>query len=308
MRAVAEAPGKVIIAGEHFVVHGAWALAAALERRVRVAASDSDGLAVISDVFPVRSPKLAPIRDVVAVMSREYTFKPNIRLHISSELPQGSGLGSSAATMVGVVSAVARLRGIRLSTKETIKLSMIGEKVTHGRPSGIDPTVCTMGGAVLFRPGDSPLRVSLGGARTLLVAYSGRSRSTKRQVSRVSSVKKSFPGLFDGLTESISEVSRMAAERLTAGDQKGLGKLLTFNQAVLATIGVSTPETDRLVQAFLSQGCYGAKLTGAGGGGCVLAVGPKGKEKRITSSLRARGIETFQTSVPAAGVRSWLER
>jgi mevalonate kinase len=309
MRAIAEAPSKAIITGEHFVVHGAWALAAALPRRVRVEARESAGFKVISDEFSSSGASgLRPIARVVGAMAREFSFDPHLTLSIESEIPKGAGLGSSASTMVAVASAIARLRSIDLQASDIIRLSMVGEREVHGHPSGIDATVCTIGGVVLFRPGTDPRRVAFKGRRSLIVAFSGKKRSTKRQIRRVAGVKEAFPNLFDGLTEAASEVSLMSMKKLVEGDMKGLGRLLSFNHAALSTLGVSNRPLDKLVDLTLSLGAYGAKLTGGGGGGSVVAVAPGGKEKSIISGLRGRGFEAFQAEIPVDGVKSWLER
>ena len=309
MKAIAEAPSKAIITGEHFVVHGAWALAAALPRRVRVEASESEGFSIVSDTLS-RAGKsgLSPIAEVVGAMARELSFSPHLTISIRSEIPERAGLGSSASTMVAVASAVGRLRSLRLRASDIIRFSMVGEREVHGHPSGIDAAVCAIGGVVLFRPGTDPKRVSLEGRRSLIVAFTGKKRSTKRQISRVAGVKETFPSLFDGLTEAVSETSLMAARRLAEGDTEGLGRLMSFNHAVLSTLGVSNRPLDRLVELALSLGASGAKLTGAGGGGSVVAVAPRGKEKSIISGLRGRGFEAFRAEIPVDGVKSWLER
>jgi mevalonate kinase len=309
MKAIAEAPSKAIITGEHFVVHGAWALAAALPRKVRVVVSESAGLKVISDKFPsAGAPGLRPIKGVVEAMAREFSFNPRLTVSIRSQIPEEAGLGSSASTVVAVASAVARFRSLDLRTSDIIRFSMVGEREVHGRPSGIDAAVCAIGGVILFRPGTSPKKVPFKGRRSLIVALSGKKRSTKRQIRRVAVVKETFPSLFGGLTEAASEVSLMAAERLAEGDMKGLGRLLSFNHAVLSTLGVSNQPLDRLVDLALSLGAYGAKLTGAGGGGSVVAVAQEGKEKSIVSGLKGRGFEAFRAEIPVDGVKSWLDR
>jgi mevalonate kinase len=309
MKAIAEAPSKAIITGEHFVVHGAWALAAALPRKVRVVVSASPSFRVNSDrVSRTDAKALRPVAVVVEAMAKEFSFSSRLTVSISSEIPDGAGLGSSASTMVAVASAVARLRSLALGLSDIVRFSMVGEAEVHGHPSGIDATVCTFGGVVLFRPGSAPESVVFRGQRSLIVAFSGRKRSTKRQIRRVAGVKETFPSLFGGLTDSASEVSLMAAKRLAEGDMKGLGKLLNFNHAVLSTIGVSNQSLDRLVDLALSLGAYGAKLTGAGGGGSIIAVAPGRKEKSIIAGLRGRGFEAFRAVVPANGVKSWLER
>ncbi|HYB07071.1 MAG TPA: mevalonate kinase [Nitrososphaerales archaeon] len=309
MKAIAEAPSKAIITGEHFVVHGAWALAAALPLRVRVEVSQAPSLAIRSDRFEGRdSPELRPVSRVVEGMARQFSVTPSVRVSISSEIPEGAGLGSSAATMVAVASAFSRLHSLGLKVDELVRCSMVGERFIHGRPSGIDPTVCAYGGVVLFKRGSKPRRLSMDGTRSLIITYSGEKRSTKGQIGRVSVMRERFPGLFAMLAGAVSELGFTAAEKLRQGDMEGLGRVLAINQAALETIGVSNEAINGIVDLLGSLGCYGAKLTGAGGGGSVVAVAPKAKEKSIVSGLSARGFETFKVKVPTEGVRSWLER
>jgi mevalonate kinase len=309
LRAIAEAPSKVIITGEHFVVHGAWALAAALPRRVHVEVSPAKSFKVRSDRFEKGSPaELLPVSRVVEAMSREFSVSPSVAVSIRSAIPEGAGLGSSAATMVAVAAAFSRLYSLRLGPAEVVRFAMEGERQVHGNPSGIDPTISAHGGVLLYRPGSAPKKVSLGSPRSLLVSYSGRKRSTRGQINTVARMKEKHPGLFSMLAKGVSSLSLDAAARLQEGDMRGLGNLLAVNHAVLGTVGVSNQVLDQMVDLFGSLGSYGAKLTGAGGGGSVLAVAPEAKEKSIVSGLTARGFETFRVQIPSEGVRSWPER
>ena len=308
MKAIAEAPSKAIITGEHFVVHGAWALAAALPRRVRVQVSPASRFHVRSDKFGAdRSSELLPIARVVESMAREFSVDTAVRVSVASTIPEGAGLGSSAATMVAVASAFSRFHSLGLGVDELVRCSMVGERSVHGRPSGIDPAICGHGGVILFRPGSTPRKVTFEGSRKLMISYSGRKRSTKGQIGRVSLMKDRFPGLFSSLGDAVSELSLAAAERLREGDMRGLGRLLALNHAALEMVGVSNKTLDEMIDIFASFGSYGAKLTGAGGGGSVLAVAPEAKEKSIVSGLTARGFETFSVRIPTEGVRSWSE-
>jgi mevalonate kinase len=309
LKAVAEAPSKAIITGEHFVVHGAWALAAALPRTLRVEVRPASEFAVHSDRFPGNDyTGFGPIAKVVEAMGREFSVSPSVDVSITSSIPQGAGLGSSASTMVAVCSALSRLYSLSLGVDEVVNCAMVGERRIHGRPSGIDPAICAHGGVLLFRPGSRPRKVHLQGPRTLIVSYSGMKRSTKGQIGRVSLARNRHTAFFSILADSVSELSLSAAEKLQAGDMRGLGRLMTLNHAVLGTVGVTNETLDDMVDFIASHGAYGAKVTGAGGGGSVLAVAPKAKEKSIVSGLAARGFETFRAKIPAQGVKSWLER
>jgi mevalonate kinase len=308
MKAIAEAPSKAIITGEHFVVHGAWALAAALPRRVRVEVVESAHPTVVSNRMPSTGTLGRPILGVVESMAKEFSFSPNLSVSVISDVPEGAGLGSSASTMVATASAVARFHSLDLQPPDIFRYSMVGEKEVHGRPSGVDAAACTFGGVVLFKPGSTPRAISLKGQRSLIVAFSGRKRRTKHQIRRVAEVKDTLPSFFGSLTEAASEVSLMAAEKLAGGEMRSLGRMMSFNHAVLSTIGVSNRPLDRLVDLALSLGAYGAKLTGAGGGGSIVAVAPGRKEKSIVSGLTERGFEAFRADIPVKGVKSWLDR
>ena len=308
MRAVAEAPSKAIITGEHFVVHGAWALAAALPRRVRVEVRRSSAFAVRSDRLGASPSGLAPIRRVVEEVGRRYSVATAVEVSVTSEVPPGAGLGSSASTMVALVSALSRLHSLGLSLEETVGLSMLGEREIHGKPSGIDPAICAYGGVILFRPGSRPRRVRLARPSTLIVSYSGVNRATRGQIGMVSRARDRYPALFSKLAGAVGDLSVEAGRRLAEGDLRGVGGLLAVDHAALDSVGVSNETLDSMVDLMSALGCYGAKLTGAGGGGSVLGVAPKAKEKSIVSGLSARGFETFTARIPTGGVRSWLER
>ncbi|MCL4355496.1 MAG: mevalonate kinase [Nitrososphaerota archaeon] len=308
MRAVAEAPSKAIVTGEHFVVHGAWALAAALPKKVRVEVEGARSFRVTSQGSEEGPAGIAPVRQVVRAVAEEYSVGQEVAVSVTSSVPRGAGLGSSAATMVALSAALSEFHSLGLGAEDIIRLSMVGENAIHGRPSGIDPAVCALGGAILFKPGTKPKEVSLGGSRSLLVSYSGISRDTKAQIGRVSEAKDRYPGYFARLAGSVGALSLEAAGLLAKGDGEGLGGLLTMNHALLGMLGVSNPTLDGMVDQMITAGAYGAKLTGGGGGGSVIAVAPKAKEKNLVSGLTARGFETFIAKVPTEGVKSWLER
>src|SRR2546422_5421480 len=310
MKAFAEAPCKAIITGEHFVVHGAWALAAAVERRVRVEACEAEELVIESDGHrssDSSKKRLAPVAKVVTKISEELRFNPRVLIRIASQVPESSGLGSSAATMVAVALALTKLKGMDLGTSETSRYAMAGETAIHGRPSGIDINICATGGVIMDRMGEEAKKVRFAGSRRFLIVQSGTKRSTRTLIDRVSRMKLKYPGLFAGLANSASLISELAATRLVNGDMQELGRLLTYSHAVLSTVGASTPKLDRLVDLLLALGCYGAKLTGAGGGGSVFAIPREGSTDALIAELKSRGYESFQTNVPCEGVKSWLQ-
>jgi len=303
MMAVAEAPGKVIISGEHFVVHGATALAASINRSVRVEASHSAKPEVVSNLRDGES--LLPAKKLLESLYRERKVAPNVKVVITSEIPDGAGLGSSAATMVALTAAVSLLEGWYRDMPGLIKAAGVGEKLVHVNPSGIDVTVSAMGGVILFRVGQPPQPVVLPRPVRLLVAYSGRKRDTGRLIAKVSSMKDAFPALFSALCDSATLASQMSLDQLLKGDAAALGKLMTYNHAVLGRAGASNARLDGLVDLCIASGCLGAKLTGAGGGGSVIGVPPENGAP-VVEKLKKKGYNAFITEIPCGGVRAWI--
>jgi len=289
------------------VVHGATAIAAAIERKVRVEATRGDRIAISSSLSDAQS--LLPARKVVESLYKARKVEPLVTISITSSLAEGAGLGSSAATMVAVAAATSSLEGWGLDENALVEAAESGEKLVHGKPSGIDATTCAKGGVILFKRGDAPRRVELTTPVTLLVALSGRRRNTGRLIRRVTGMKETYPALFRSLCESATLVSGLCAEALVNGDAATLGRLMTYSHAVLARAGASNKGLDTLVDLCLSSGCLGAKLTGAGGGGSVLAVPPPdaNEARAVAKKLKRKGYDAFFTRIPTAGARSWTE-
>jgi len=307
LKGVAEAPGKVIISGEHFVVHGATALAAAIERKVRVEAKRGDRLALESNLRDPRD--LVPAKRMVQELYKVRKAEPKLSLTITSTLVEGAGLGSSAATMLAVAGATSALEGWPTDQSALTEAANSGEKLVHGNPSGIDVTTSALGGVLLFKKGDKPRAVEPRRPITLMVTFSGEKRNSGELIKRVTGVKESYPSLFASLCESATLVSGLCADALTSGDTEVLGRLMTYSHAVLARAGASNARLDGLVDLCLSSGCLGAKLTGAGGGGSVLAVPPGDprEARTVAEALTKKGYVTFFTTVPSGGARAWTE-
>ena len=151
----------MIISGEHFVVHGSVALAAAIGRKTRVEASRADGLVVETPVARSRAaPRPAAGREAhQGDVPRRGSQTPGVRVAITSELPTGAGLGSSSSTMVATAAAVSRLEGWNIDVASIIDTAMLGERLVHGKPSGIDVAVSALGGVPQFRVGEEPKRL-----------------------------------------------------------------------------------------------------------------------------------------------------
>lgn len=303
---MAFAPGKVILLGEHSVVYGHPALAGALSGGVEVLAVPADGAALHLRV-PAWGVAVRPgegdsplahawkaIRDEVARLPGYRD--PEVDLVARFELPTGSGLGSSASMSVAAARALAEAAGVALDLDRLCAAAMAAETVFHGRPSGIDHAVAAHGGFGLFTraTGLSPLPPS---ARVpLVIGHTGRARDTKGRVARVAELHTERPAETNARFEAIAQLVRRAAAAIAEADLGALGAAMGENQKHLEALEVSCAEIERMCALALEAGALGAKLTGGGGGGCVIAVAP-GREDAVRRSWEQAGFATFVTHV-----------
>ncbi|MGQ9718948.1 MAG: mevalonate kinase [Nitrososphaerales archaeon] len=312
MKFFARAPGKIIITGEHFVVHGSLALAAAIDRGALVEAEAFERIEVVSRNLGLstlgtkKSPRpLKPTLETIKVTREFVGERRGVRVVINSDLPVSSGLGSSSAVAVATVAATSSALGHKLSSEEIVDLAMASEKVVHGRPSGVDVNVAAYGGVILFRMGERPRQIKLNKNVEFIISYSGIERKTSRMVAKFSDMRQLYPNIFASLVLSSSRLTEIATDALVKSDLTTLGTIMNFFHTVLSRLGVSTRKLDDMVEGALEAGCLGAKLTGAGGGGCTIALSRYGEAKIIEEVLKKRGLDASVVRLPLGGVKVW---
>jgi mevalonate kinase len=284
------APGKVFLFGEHAVVYGKPGIAMAIKPRVYVS--------VRKGRHPprVKSP-------YIENCFQEMGVKGSVYVH--SQLPSSSGLGSSAAVTVSTLAAINDEFGIDLGRNEIADIAYkIEKKVQGGRASATDTYVSTIGGIVLIK-GDSKRRLA---PQTLHLVIGNTlvSHSTSKMVERVGTFRKTDPRIVDPIFESIDALTTKALHCLS--DPKKLGACMDINHALLDALGVGHPMLTRLVMAARSAGAYGAKLTGAGGGGCMVALCPKRSKSKIAGAMEACDGRAIITTIDTEGVRKENEQ
>jgi mevalonate kinase len=296
------APGKVILFGEHAVVYGRPALAvpvtqvqatATVERTLAgsgltIWALDLDERIALATA-PADQPLAAIIRLVLAKLGRADAVEPDCLISVQSTVPIASGLGSGAAVSTAIVRALAAAFARELSSAEICDLVYEVEKLYHGTPSGVDNTVVAYEQPVYFVRGQRPRPFAIGRPFTLIIADSGIASSTKVTVGDVRVRWLADPDEMNAYFDRIGAIVEDAAAAIAAGEPERLGPLMNANQALLVEIGVSCPALDALAAAAINAGASGAKLSGGGRGGNLIALADRENAEPIAAALRAAG-------------------
>lgn len=267
------------------MVYGEPAIAASINLRARVKAKLSDRTVV----KPFSSPYV-----MHAIRLMRNLTKFNAEIEISSSIPPSSGLASSAAVTVATLGSLNELLGIGLRKDEIAKMAYEVELRVQGIASRMDTMICTLGGVRMI-PSGEPVRCSF---PHIIVGNSGILSSTRDQVRKVAALVRKHPSA-RYIMRLIGKIVRRAKEELKAGEMISVGKLMDFNHTLLSMLGV-TSEVDMLVDAARRAGAFGAKVTGAGGGGCVIAIG---NAEKVCEEMRKIGVTPIRVKVDEEGLR-----
>ena len=318
----ASAPAKTILFGEHFVVYGEPALVLAIDNRAHASAkiradqrihvkSPSLGFSGFfeGEVFQAERGgeearvKLEPIKIAVQKVLDLSKKEVGVNVEVRSSIPVAAGLGSSAAVAASVAAAVGQLLNMKLSKEEIFRIAFEAERFVHGTPSGIDPAVSTYGGVLLFYKDKGFTRIDVEEDIPLVIGYTGVERSTGELVARVREGWEHYPSIFDRIFKTGGKVVLRAVRALKIGDFHALGELMNINHELLCAVGVSDESIERLVYAARKAGALGAKLTGAGGGGCMIALSLPEKQEQVVKAIERAGGTAFIARKTEEGVR-----
>lgn len=298
------AHAKVILFGEHAVVHGAPAVALPIESLgVLAQVRHRPGpLHIVTDVYSgplAGAPELleSPRAVVHATLLEVGLPARDLEITVSGEVPHARGLGSSAAVAGAIVRALADYAGHELTRERYLELVAVGERVAHGAPSGLDAQATAAHAPIVFEAGVATVLPS----RTtgyLVVADSGVQGRTRRAVRSVASFLERHPVRGAAIVAGLGRLAQQGALDLTTGRRERLGLRMSQAQLMLRELGVSAPELDRLVTAAMRAGALGAKLTGAGQGGCVIAL--------VSDLATAQAVSQAMREVGA--VATWTHR
>ena len=290
------AAGKVILLGEHAAVYGRHVLAVPLASAVSASVQECATGMRIEFRDPEDDRALSPqppagLSELVGLVVRRLGIEgAQFAIRVQSSIPRASGLGSSAAVAVAIIRAFDSVYALGLSNDTINGLAFDCEKLAHGDPSGIDNTVATYGEAVLYckslTPPAKPLTLSE--FPPLVIAAGRMPASTREQVEAVRRRHAKMGGHYDAIFDEIDSISTQGAAALVRRDYNELGMLMNLCHGLLNAIEVSTPELERMVDVARRNGAAGAKLTGAGGGGSIVALCPEA-QNRVEQALRNAG-------------------
>jgi len=304
----ASAPGKIILFGEHAVVYGQPALAVPVtqvQAEVRIDRIFSPGIRINApdirlneklDALAPTHPLAATVRNTLHAL--EADSLSNVVILIRSSIPVASGLGSGAAVSVAVIRALAKQLKKDLTDEQVSALAFETEKLYHGTPSGIDNTVITYAKPVYFVK-DQPIEViNVRYPFMIVIGDTGVPASTKESVRDVRIQHHKRPARYETLFAAIGSIAKTARQLIESGMPESLGPLMDENHAMLRSMDVSSPELDHLVDAARTGGALGAKMSGGGRGGNMIALAQASNAGAVARALKDAGaVNTIITRI-----------
>jgi mevalonate kinase len=298
----ASAPGKIILFGEHAVVYGRPAIAVPVLQvkakaivtaqpgtstgRVRIQAPNI-GLETNLDQLPYDHPLAAVIMGVAHALNIDRF--PACTVRITSTIPVAAGLGSGAAVSVAIIRGLSAFLGHPFTDEMVSELAFQAEKIHHGTPSGIDNTVITYAMPVYFVRGQPVETFRVAEPFTIVIGDSGISSPTAVAVGDVRRSWQSATDQYEQIFNRIGRIVQSARQAIEKGNPRDLGALMTANHQYLQELGVSSPELDHLVEAARNAGALGAKLSGGGRGGNMIALTERERAQSVEKALAASG-------------------
>lgn len=311
----ASAPGKAILFGEHFVVYGVKAILCAINKRVTVTAEKipQNKILIKSKIGELDVPLKKPISEINSTLKPFYYLankmidkhnqKTGIKIIVESEIPLGVGLGSSSACCVAGAAAISRLFE-ETSKEQILELAIEAERTIFENTSGADCTVCTFGGLMEYDKKRGFLQIESDSNFNLVISNSNIEHSTDVIVSNVRQFKEKNEEEFSNLCQKESELIKRVSTMLKNNDLEGLGKCMHDNQELLETIGVSNEKLREMIK-IAEDTSFGAKITGAGGGGCIIALTDESNLEKTILKLGERNYNCFSVKIDFKGLNTF---
>ena len=310
MKSKASSPAKVILFGEHFVVYGVKAILCAINKRITVTAETikENKISIKSSIGNL---ELEPNKEISEINSplKPFYYLANkliknqntgIRINVESDIPLGVGLGSSSACCVAGAAAISRLFK-KTSKEEILELAIEAEKTIFENTSGADCTVCTYGGIMEYDKKKGFNKIESEPNFHLVIANSKIEHSTKSIVENVKQFKEKNEEKFSTLCDKESKLVEDILELLKNNNIVEIGKRINKNQEYLETLGVSNEKLRKMIKIGQNKS-FGAKITGAGGGGCIFALTNESNLEQTMNQFKNENHDCFSVKIDFKGL------
>jgi mevalonate kinase len=313
------APGKLMLFGEHAVVYNHPCLATAVNQRMQATVEvldkpefhlDAPDVKVLqykkkmSELGKGDIPKGAKFVEIaIKNFVEKYGFKNGLKITTQSEFSSQFGFGSSSASTVCILKSLSELSGKKLSRKQLFSLAFKTVLDIQGKGSGFDVAAAIYGGTFYFVTGGKIIKPLGIKSFPLIVGYSGIKADSVTLMNHVKATAIKYPKVIDGIYTEIEKIVLLAKKAILKNDWETVGELMNINHGYLAALGVSTKKLADMIYAVRDTGGYGAKLSGAGGGDCIIVLAPLVKRKAVEQAITKAGGQVITIETNAEGVR-----
>lgn len=296
------APGKLMLLGEHAVVYGQPCIVTAVDQRLEVVAKKTEDGNITIDAPDVKNTSF--VEEAIRQTIEKWNVKHNgLKVSTKSTFSGVYGFGSSAASTVGTLKALTVLFNVKVDNKTLFDLAYAITLKIQGLGSGFDLASSIYGGTVYFLSGGKTIEPMEVNSMPMIAAYSGVKSNTVEMVKMVAEKRNKYPDKVDRIFQAIGKIVIDAKTKIMEGDWERVGRLMDFNQEYLRDLGVSSEKLEALISAAKKSGAWGAKLSGAGGGDCMIALGSSDKRDAISKAIQDAGGQVINVQPNAEGVR-----
>lgn len=276
----ASAQGKLMLLGEHAVVYGYPCLVTAINKRISVTVKKTLNKQFFTDSIYVMT--------AVRIFTEKYHCKSNFSITTSSDFLPTLGLGSSSAVTVATLKSLTAYFDIALSEEEIFDLAQKVVRKIHRQASGFDVAAAVYGGTLYYQKRKKVKKLPVKKI-PLLVVYSGMKADTSTLVNQVARQRKDNPAKVNNIFSRIGDLVNKARDAYDKSDWSRLGMLFNKNHRLLVELRVSSEKLNALVETAIKSGAYGAKLSGAGGGDCIIVLYKNNQKERLIKALIKSG-------------------
>lgn len=295
------APGKLMLLGEHAVVYGQPCIVTAVDQRLVVEAEKTEDGKITIDAPDVKNTSF--VKEVIHQFVEKWNIKHNgLKINTKSAFSGVYGFGSSAASTVATLKALTALFNVHVDNKALFDLAYTVTLKVQGLGSGFDVASSIYGGTIYFLTGGKTIEPLNIHNLPLIIGYCGVKSSTVEMVKMVGEKRNKFPEKVERIFQGVAKLVEDAKSRMLEGDWERVGKLMDFNQEYLRDLGVSSEKLEALISAAKKAGAFGAKLSGAGGGDCMIAIGANDKREAIQKAITEAGGQVIDVRANAQGV------